>query len=161
MDTTITLNIGGTIFETFRKTLQTIPNSKLANIETNETAYNGNKKYYFFDRNPELFNNILDLYRNGSLHFSENVCFASVQQELEFWEIPFERISPCCMKVYYKYDSNLNLHEEIEKELFNNFIDYNQLEYERSAFTRFKRNAWLFFDQPHSSLAAKVRIKKS
>ncbi|KAJ8312632.1 hypothetical protein KUTeg_010005 [Tegillarca granosa] len=153
---TVTLNIGGTIFETSRKTLEVFPETKLANLKTNDSAYNKNKDYYFFDRNPELFNNILDFYRNGSLHFSENICFASIQQELEFWEIPIERISPCCMKVYYKYDSNLHLHEEIEKELSQNFMDYDKLECQRSPFVRFKRNVWLFFDQPHSSLAAKI-----
>ena len=59
----ITIEVGGTLFRTTKKTLSRIKKSRLSNLDENDESYDPITGYYFFDRNPQLFNWILDAYR--------------------------------------------------------------------------------------------------
>lgn len=102
----ITLNVGGTLFVTFRETLNKYPNTKLGSLNDSSPYYRKNKNYYFFDRNPELFNTILDFYRNDILHFPSHVCSGLWHQELRYWGLSVSAISECCYTTYVKYSND-------------------------------------------------------
>ena len=102
--TTVTLNVGGRIFVTKLENLTSVPDTKLAYLSTTcNTSYEKDKDWYFFDRNSTIFEYILDLYRTGSLHIPHDMCGGKVIEELEFWEIPLDRLEDCCYDVIRKY----------------------------------------------------------
>eukprot|EP00124_Ichthyophonus_hoferi_P000428 Ihof_evm21s15 gene=Ihof_evmTU21s15 len=74
----ILLNVGGTRFETLRRTLQRYPTSPLATIgcSTNEEA--------FIDRNPRPFEVVLDFLRTGKMPSTHRNDLL-VQEELKHW----------------------------------------------------------------------------
>jgi hypothetical protein len=77
IDRRIMLNIGGEKFETFSRTLENIPGTRLALLSSlleADEAYDAEKKEYFFDRNPASFRDILNFYRTEELHIDQSVC---------------------------------------------------------------------------------------
>ena len=59
----ITLEIGGTLFTTTKRSLSRFSGSRLSQLDENDESFDPSTGHYFFDRNPELFNWILDAYR--------------------------------------------------------------------------------------------------
>ena len=47
----------------------------------------GNPPEFFFDRNPENFPTILNIYRTGQFHMKEGGCAIVLQKDLEYWII--------------------------------------------------------------------------
>ena len=47
----------------------------------------GNPPEYFFDRNPDIFPTILNIYRTGQFHMKEGGCALVLQKDLEYWII--------------------------------------------------------------------------
>lgn len=43
-----------------------------------------------------MFENILDYYRTGELHFGGHICVGNIKKELEFWRIPNTALDECC-----------------------------------------------------------------
>lgn len=109
----VELNVGGTIFSTTFKTLSTIPDTKLCSLKKNIALHNSPTQF-FFDRNPEIFNSILDLYRTGELHFPSNFCGATIRNELDFWEIDKKHLSECCLASLHRHDEDLDILKEIK-----------------------------------------------
>lgn len=99
----ITINVGGIRHEVLWKTLQSFPNSRLGKLPSpyveKQQAKPQNKAAYF-DRNPIIFNSILDLYRTGKLCFNDNICPESLSEELQFWLISEDNISACCQQKF-------------------------------------------------------------
>ena len=103
----ITLNVGGVCHEVLWKTLQSLPNSRLVNepspnVENQPTNPGPQNKDIFFDPNPIIFNSILDFYRTGKLHFNDDICPVSISNELQFWMISEDNISPCCQQTFVR-----------------------------------------------------------
>lgn len=144
----IKLNIRGRRFEVLSSTLSNVPNTRLANLEKNSVFYDVARDEYFFDRDPDVFNSILNLYTMGKLHIPKNVCGAVMKEEMQFWRIPHQQVSECCLRTFYQVEEDQGMIEEIK----------NAYEYTESSTTEnsWKMKAWLVFDQPDSSLFAKV-----
>lgn len=147
---TVQLNIGGQLFETTIKTLKRYDHTRLGSLTTSSEEYNAGKNWFFFDRNPEIFNWILDYYRTGTLHFPDNVCGASLRQELQYWKIEEDEVSECCWKAYYQYQDEM----EVIAKLKQNFT--STIQTDENASNRTVTKMWLFLDRPDSSRAAKV-----
>ena len=56
---------------------------------------------YFFDRNPENFSSILDIYRTNMFHLTSTGCALVLQKDLEYWGIDELMMEPCCALKYY------------------------------------------------------------
>ena len=61
----IQINVGGTIFQTYRHTLSLINDSRLALLSESNSYYDSIRNEYFFDRDPVSFLAILNYYRTG------------------------------------------------------------------------------------------------
>ena len=85
-DDVIKLNVGGSVFMTTRSTLDHIPNTRLYHLQESDHNYNPVTGEWFFDRNPIVFNYILDFYRTEELHFPHNLCGPSIRKELDVLE---------------------------------------------------------------------------
>uniref|UniRef100_A0A665SVK7 Potassium voltage-gated channel modifier subfamily V member 1 n=1 Tax=Echeneis naucrates TaxID=173247 RepID=A0A665SVK7_ECHNA len=57
---------------------------------------------FFFDRNSQTFQYVMNFYRTGHLHVREELCEISFLQEIEYWGIDELRINPCCRERYYR-----------------------------------------------------------
>ena len=104
-DDRITINVGGTRFQTRKDTLNKIQGSVLQQLaescklnEEPDLAYE-----YFFDRSAAMFENILNFYRVGELHFSHHLCPSEIKRELEFWKLPDSCMADCCWLRYVQY----------------------------------------------------------
>lgn len=81
-DVRVRINVGGTLFETFRSTLERIPGTRLALLsvlgEADDT-WDKERKEFFFDRHPGVFSMVMQYYRSEELHTDQNVCGNIIQ----------------------------------------------------------------------------------
>jgi len=92
----VILNVGSTRFETLLSTLRKYPNSLLGTMFDNRNIHllkPDVKGEYFFDRNPKVFESVLDFYRNGVLVPPTRLQKKLLELELEFWQIDIEALS--------------------------------------------------------------------
>ena len=106
-DDMVRLNVGGQLFVTSRSNLRRIPDTRLSDLSEDDANYDSNERHWFFDRNPQLFNCILDFYRTDELHFPHSICGPTIKKELIYWQIHEGDIQPCCwnrcVPFYYYY----------------------------------------------------------
>jgi len=86
----VVLNVGGKRFETLVDTLQKYPDTMLGAMFSPRgivIAVPDDKGEYFFDRDPKLFDIILNFYRHGKVLIPENRSYEMVKEELDFFGI--------------------------------------------------------------------------
>ncbi|KAL3856843.1 hypothetical protein ACJMK2_011554 [Sinanodonta woodiana] len=150
------INIGGKRFETTKGTLRNHPNSKLARLNKTSEEYDFDKCEFFFDRNPVLFEWILDYYRYGLMHMPLDVCVNKISEELDYWELSSETIAGCCRQKYremmHEYATYLALKKEFEHDLH----EEKQQCAEVSTLQKLRKKIWIFLDDIESSKPAKI-----
>ncbi|CAG2194682.1 KCNC1 [Mytilus edulis] len=149
----VIINVGGQTFVTKRSTLQRYPDTKLANISETCEHFDITTEVYYFDRNPLIFQSVLDYYRTGKLHFLSNICVEQIRDELQFWEISTSDLGPCCWKYFYTVDSDLKTCNVIDKHFFQRqcFL-YSS----KSSLTNVKSKILNVLENPRSSTFALV-----
>ena len=155
---TIKINVGGRLFITKERTLQRHPGTKLANIRDTCDFFDKSRKEYYFDRNPLIFQSILDYYRTGKLHFGTNVCADQIREALEFWEIPSSNMGPCCWKHFCKVYSDLKTVAIIEEHFLK--PRNSSLGWTSSSAARLKDRVWDILEHPKTSKLAMVSLHK-
>ncbi|KAH9499039.1 hypothetical protein Btru_005490 [Bulinus truncatus] len=110
----IKINVGGSIFETYRSTLSAVPSSRLSDESFLGKLYRADQNDYFFDRDPEIFHCVLNYFRSGELHLPTSVCGLVVKSELEFWGIRDDNIEECCWSRYSGWTSTLHALRKLE-----------------------------------------------
>jgi hypothetical protein len=107
-DKIIRLNVGGTIFETWASTLAKYPKTLLGAMFSNRNEEMVDKNEVFFDRDPRVFEIILNYYRTGRIIRTSWVPIELLTEELLFWsmDIPQDqhhhRLSVELLKLEYK-----------------------------------------------------------
>ncbi len=96
----IIINIGGVRFETYKNTLKLVEESRLANLSETNSDFDSINNEFFFDRDPDSFQAILNYFRTGKLHAPAEICGNLFYEELEFWGISEQSIQPCCWTKY-------------------------------------------------------------
>jgi hypothetical protein len=166
----IILNVGGFKHEVMLRTLNKIPNSRLGSLNSASTKedllnfcddYNLERLEFFFDRDPTLFNYILNYYRIGKLHISNDSCPVILTKELLYWKIENPKMDLCCEEKLY----------EKQKELDKAILDYKMIENDvkvkikedimvnSTKFRMFKNRIWNMVDNSfdtNSTIVAKV-----
>ncbi|KAK3789806.1 hypothetical protein RRG08_036099 [Elysia crispata] len=152
---TITFNVGGTKFETYKSTLSAIPSSPLSKDSFLEKYYRPDHHDYFFDRDPAVFHCVLNFLRTGELHLSAGTCGPVVKSELAFWGVNELDIEECCWSRYSSWVSTLQALRKLEEDRNTNtqFGEYPMKE-EPSCYRQMCRVVWRFFIEPTSSIAA-------
>lgn len=122
VDDRIKINVGGRIFETYVSTLRKYPHTLLGTMlhprnahmlgNKNKTSTDGKPlpdTELFFDRNPRMFEIILDFYRTSAIHRPPDVSWEMLQEELSFFQIDLpeytnlsKRVSIELRKLEYK-----------------------------------------------------------
>lgn len=120
-DDRIKINVGGRLFETYVSTLRKYPHTLLGTmlhprnahlLGSSKTGPDGKPSAdteLFFDRNPRMFEVILDFYRTSQIHRPPDVSWEMLQEELSFFQIDLpeytnlsKRVSVELRKLEYK-----------------------------------------------------------
>ena len=72
------------------------------------------KTELFFNRNPEDFDLVLDVYRIGKLHRAKHMCALNLPSYLEYWGFDESYLSACCSidHYYQKHMSEMKIDVE-------------------------------------------------
>ena len=126
----IFLNVGGTKFRVFKSKFSSHPGTRLSRLirakndkeclvycdDITHSSIENENKEYFFHRSPQIFNYILDIYRDGMLHSPLGICTIQLNEELKYWGIDDELFEPCCA---LRYHQNLKDNKAQEKRFIN------------------------------------------
>jgi len=95
-DKRLTINVSGIKFQTWQSTLLRFPNSLLGRADAMKEFYDDQRNEYFLDRDPYLFKFVLNYYRFGKLHCSQEDCPAAFEEELQFYGFSIYDVDDCC-----------------------------------------------------------------
>lgn len=95
-DKLLTINVSGIRFQTWQSTLLRFPDSLLGSADSMKKFYDDQRGEYFLDRDPYLFKFVLNFYRFGKLHCSQEDCPAAFEEELQFYGFSIYDVGDCC-----------------------------------------------------------------
>ena len=99
----------------------------------------------------------------GELHFPHQFCGPTIKKELYYWAIDENDISPCCWSRYKEFDEQKQTLNTLGKSL--NVIDrFEETSTENRVLQKvgkIRRNIYYFFEDPTSSIGAKVLMLSS
>ena len=166
----IKLNVGGERFEILLKTLQKIKKGRLWKIinafkecDLSELCdgYNLNESEFFFDRDPSLFNFILNYYRVGRLHISDCICPIVLNNELIYWDLDQPLMDVCCEEKLYNKEKDVETNLIVYLKILNEARMHKVREEKGKSneYELLKKKIWNIVDNSFdagSSLIAKV-----
>ncbi len=149
----VRISVGGSIFLTTKDTLSRYPGTRLAELDPSSEYYDQTNSEYYFDRDPSLFVCILNLYRTKELHVTQAFCGNAVRNELNFWKIPEDVISPCCWRTLHQVDQDRHIMQALDRST--QIVKDQDL---GNCCQTLRYRVWKIMDYPSSSLAAKVTL---
>ncbi|XP_072133894.1 A-type voltage-gated potassium channel KCND3 isoform X2 [Mobula birostris] len=147
-DELVILNVSGRRFQTWKNTLERFPDTLLGSTEK-EFFFHEESKEYFFDRDPDIFRNVLNFYRTGKLHYPRHECISAYDEELAFFGIIPEIIGDCC------YEEYKDRKRENAERLMDDSDSENKVEGNLPSRTC-RQTMWRAFENPHTSTLALV-----
>ncbi|XP_059195273.1 potassium voltage-gated channel subfamily V member 1 [Centropristis striata] len=154
------INVGGSRYVLSQELLASYPETRLGKLAScgrdsalelcDDADFLENE--FFFDRNSQTFQYVMNYYRTGHLHVREELCEISFLQEIEYWGIDELRINPCCRERYYRrkeQKETLDVQPEFEPE------DAEE-DFVGAACPDLRRRLWDLLEKPDSSLAART-----
>ena len=134
------------------------PNSRLFQDSEKARQRNpGGGIYLEYLRNPTVLEAILDFYLDGQLHFPEKLCWRVFERELQFWGVDVRNLCQCCQGRYL--DAGLihrtmqKLQADWERHMFMRLQDFKECNTRQ---INWMKRGWFFFEDPGSSIYAKV-----
>ncbi|ESO97953.1 hypothetical protein LOTGIDRAFT_103922 [Lottia gigantea] len=156
MSKKVKLNIGGHVFVTRAETLQRIPHTRLSDLNPEVEEYDSESDEYYFDRDPEVFRPILNMYRSNELHLPRNMCGNALKLEMDYWGIKVENIADCCWKIMYRVKQDSRIGADMrEVGESGKPIPIFPIELQNS-WNKFRFGLWKFLAKPNSSMAAAI-----
>ncbi|OWF43975.1 potassium voltage-gated channel subfamily C member 3-like [Mizuhopecten yessoensis] len=151
MDSKVIFNIRGSRFETLKSTLSKAPGEILRDLDEGSGFYDRAKQEYFFDRDPDVFNSVLNMCNTGLIHVPKHICTNLCKVEMAFWGVPTTVISKCCWRTYFQVDEETEVIEHLQ-ENSQQVCDMSQA----LKFDSFRYKLWTCIEKPGSSLVAKM-----
>lgn len=162
-DTEIVVNIGGVRQVLYGDVLNRYPETRLAELVNCSSGnvdaisslcddYDPGKGEFYFDRDPDAFKCIIEVYYFGEIHMKRGFCPICFTKEMEFWKVDPSFLDECCK-------SNLNEKEEELAEIANKVkLILDDLEGDPAAgrWERCQKFIWKLMEKPESSLPARI-----
>ncbi|KAF7632150.1 hypothetical protein Mgra_00008463 [Meloidogyne graminicola] len=156
-----------------KQPLKKIPATRLSRLSPAQSNYDPLLNEYFFDRHPAVFEQILNYYRTGKLHYPTSVCGPLFEEELEYWGLDANQVEPCCWMTYNQHRDTQETLAVLDKLDMDCLKDEDPQTREQQRMKKFgweeaywegrldwwmriKPKIWALFDEPYSSAAAKV-----
>nr|VZH93462.1 unnamed protein product [Spirometra erinaceieuropaei] len=159
----VILNVGGDRHEVLWRTLDRLPHSRLGRLGhalTHEAItqicddYSLEDNEYFFDRHPQSFGCVLNMYRTGHLHTVDDICILAYHSDLVYWGIDDRHMDPCCLSRYYQKKEHVEDEMRKVNEIFLQQIDTEYLGDDRCAV--YRKKLWDILEKPQTSMTARV-----
>ena len=162
-------NIRGIKYEIPLNSLDKLPNSRLGKIKTAIESITDNDKNpfddlcddydtkaneFYFNRDPYIFNMILNYYSSDKLHIENGHCPYLFSDELAYWKLDEFSLNDCCDNKHWKEKESIDSSLQNEKEIL---IKYNKRDrFGNYLFPRLRERIWIFLEEPDSSWYARV-----
>ncbi|VDK41068.1 unnamed protein product [Taenia asiatica] len=159
----VTLNVGGDRHEVLWKTLDRVPHSRLGRLRYAVTHqdiiqlcddYNIDTNEYFFDRHPQTFGCVLNMYRTGHLHTMDDICILAYQNDLIYWGIEDHNMDPCCLSRYYQKKEHVEDEMKKVNEIFMQEVEGEYFGDNKCAI--YRKKLWDILEKPQTSSAARI-----
>ncbi|XP_053288167.1 potassium voltage-gated channel subfamily V member 1 [Pleuronectes platessa] len=154
------INVGGSRYSLTQELLASHPETRLGRLAScsrdsalelcDDADLLDNE--FFFDRNSQTFQYVMNFYRTGHLHVREELCEVSFLQEIEYWGIEDVRIHPCCRERYYRrkeQKESFDVQGEFEAEA-------DEEDFIGAVLPALRRRLWDLLEKPDSSRAART-----
>ncbi|KAM4625913.1 voltage-gated potassium channel regulatory subunit KCNF1 [Polymixia lowei] len=162
-ETEIAVNIGGVKVMLFGDVLNRYPESRLAELVncSNQNYdvisslcddFDPGRKEFYFDRDPDAFKCIIDVYYFDEIHIKRGICPICFIKEMEFWKIDQSVLDECCK-------SYLTEKEEELKEIaikVKVILEDMEVDPAVTRSDRCQRFLWRLMEKPGSSLTARI-----
>ncbi|XP_038566300.1 potassium voltage-gated channel subfamily V member 1 [Micropterus salmoides] len=154
------INVGGSRYVLSQELLASYPETRLGKLaccsrdSALELCDDADllENEFFFDRNAQTFQYVMNYYRTGHLHVREELCEMSFLQEIEYWGIDELCINPCCRERYYR--------RKEQKETFDVYREFeahdDDEDFVGAACPALRRRLWDLLEKPESSRAART-----
>ncbi|XP_062848174.1 potassium voltage-gated channel subfamily V member 1 [Trichomycterus rosablanca] len=155
------INVGGSRYILSQELLASYPETRLGKLalSTRDSALDLCddadllENEFFFDRNSQTFQYIMNFYKTGHLHVREELCIFSFLQEIEYWGIDELCIENCCKDRYYRkkeIKESLDINKDTE------VIEDVEEDFTGVVCQNFRQRLWNLMEKPDSSKAAKI-----
>ncbi|KAG2467963.1 potassium voltage-gated channel subfamily F member 1 [Polypterus senegalus] len=162
-DTEIVVNIGGVRQVLYGALLNRYPDTRLAELAKCSSGgydsifslcddYDPGRKEFYFDRDPDSFKCIIDVYYFGEIHMKKGICPICFQNEMEFWKIDISFLDECCK-------SSLSEKKDELQEIANKvqlILDDLGGDPTADRWQKCQKYIWKLMEKPDSSLPARV-----
>ncbi|XP_005867288.1 PREDICTED: potassium voltage-gated channel subfamily F member 1 [Myotis brandtii] len=155
-DVEIVVNVGGVRQVLYGDLLSRYPETRLAELLTCLAGgydsifslcddYDPGKREFYFDRDPDAFKCVLEVYYFGEVHMKKGICPICFKGEMDFWKVDLKFLDQCCRSHLREKREEL---EEIARRV--------QLILDDLAWTRCQQRVWKFLEKPESSRPARA-----
>ncbi|XP_056150996.1 potassium voltage-gated channel subfamily F member 1-like [Lampris incognitus] len=162
-ETEIAVNIGGVKQSLYGDVLSRYPETRLAELlnsvsESSEDLhslcddYDPDTGEFYFDRDPDSFKCIVELYYYGEVHMKRGICPICFMKEMEFWKIDPDFLDACCQSNLREVEDEL---AEIAEKVKTILVD-RQGDPSASGWQRVQICLWRLMEKPESSLPARI-----
>ncbi|XP_034756512.1 potassium voltage-gated channel subfamily F member 1-like [Etheostoma cragini] len=162
-ETEVVVNIGGVKQVLFGDVLNRYPDTRLAelvdcSLKTSEEIsllcddYDPDTGEFYFDRDPEAFKCIIELYCYGEIHMKRGICPICFMKEMEFWKIDSDFLDECCKCHLQEVEDEL---AEIAEKVKTILVDRDG-DPSAAGWQRLQMCLWRLMEKPESSLPAHV-----
>ncbi|XP_075454476.1 voltage-gated potassium channel regulatory subunit KCNF1 [Ascaphus truei] len=159
----IIVNVGGTRQIFYGDVLNRYPETRLAELVNCLAGgydaifalcddYDPGKREFYFDRDPDAFKCITEVYYFGEVHMKKGICPICFQNEMEFWRVDLGLLDDCCKTHLSEKKEEL---EEIARRV-QTILDDLGVDTSESRWKRFQKYMWKFMEKPESSFPARV-----
>jgi potassium voltage-gated channel subfamily G protein 1 len=129
---------------------QTSPDSLLALCDDFDLS----KNEFYFDRDPFIFNTILNYYSTGKLHIENNSCALLLSDEMIYWNMEEKYFYGCCQWKYFDRKDEVQGDLDQEKKLIGKLSF--KVNFDSFIWPKLREKIWYIMEVPSSSIWAKV-----
>ncbi|XP_068198049.1 potassium voltage-gated channel subfamily F member 1-like [Antennarius striatus] len=159
----IVVNIGGVRQVLYGDVLNRFPETRLAELvdcslkSSEETSllcddYDPDTGEFYFDRDPDAFKCIIELYFYGEIHVKRGICPMCFMKEMEFWKVDSGFLDECCKSHLKEVEEEL---AEIAEKVKTILVD-REGDPSAAGWQRFQVCVWRLMEKPESSLPAHI-----
>lgn len=162
-DIEIVVNVGGVRQVLYGDLLSQYPETRLAELINCLAGgydtifslcddYDPGKREFYFDRDPDAFKCVIEVYYFGEVHMKKGICPICFKNEMDFWKVDLKFLDDCCKSHLSEKREEL---EEIARRV-QLILDDLGVDAAEGRWRRCQKCVWKFLEKPESSCPARI-----